>query len=289
MGLLQRRKTERSYDLFSRFSHYNPGLGGILAFLLLALLGAVLGNGLIALLALLIPAEELAPYVTFISYPIMFIPPMLFASAKSMLHERDVEANPLDISIISKRSLWILALPVSLATLALAFISEPLNLILPEMPAELKAMMEGLLEGPVITTFISVSIFAPFFEEWLCRGMVLRGLLTRMRPSLSIAISALFFAILHMNPWQAIPAFIIGLLLGWIYYKTKSLKLTMLMHCTNNTFSLILSKIDRFAGSENFIEVLNPSVYWSIFTFSILIILGCIYLIEKQCKSKVSA
>ena len=285
MGLLKTRKVEKSYDLFSRFSHYNPGFGGMLAFLLLALAGALLGNGLMALLGLILPPETLAPYATFITYPLMFIPPMLYASTKSMLHELDVESNPLDRKISSKGGFWILALPVSVATLALAFMVEPVNTLLPEMPAEIKAMMKGLMDGPILTTLISVALFAPFFEEWLCRGMVLRGLLTRMRPSMAIAISALFFAVLHMNPWQALPAFIIGLLLGWVYYRTGSLKLTMLMHCVNNTVSLLLSKVDAFKAADTFMDVFSPALYWSIFVACLLLLAASLLFLNKKAVS----
>ena len=115
--------------------------------------------------------------------------------------------------------------------------------------------------GNIILSFICVSIFAPLFEEWLCRGMVLRGLLTKMSPAWAIAVSALFFAVIHFNPWQAIPAFILGLLFGFVYYKTGSLKLTMLMHFTNNTMALIFSKIPSFAEADTLADVMTPWAY----------------------------
>ena len=281
MGLMKTRKIERSYDLFSRFSHYNPGLGGMIIFLLLALVGALLGNGLMALLGKIFPPEQLAPYATFISYPLMFIPPMIYASAKSMFNERKVAHNPLDRNRYSSGSLLILALPVSIATLALAFMVEPVNMLLPAMPAEIKAAMEQLLDGPFVTSLISVAIFAPFFEEWLCRGMVLRGLLTRMQPMMAIAISALFFAVLHMNPWQALPAFVIGMLLGWVYWKTGSLKLTMLMHAVNNTTSLLLSKNEAFRAADHFMDVFSPLTYGLIYAGAAILLCACLWMIWK--------
>ena len=84
--------------------------------------------------------------------------------------------------------------------------------------------------------------------------MILRGLLNHkredgstMHPAWAIVISALFFGLIHANPWQALPAFMLGCLFGYVYYKTGSLKLTMLMHCVNNTLSTLLS---RFGGEE---------------------------------------
>ena len=82
-----------------------------------------------------------------------------------------------------------------------------------------------------------------------------------MKPATAIVISAAFFAILHMNPWQAIPAFCLGLLFGFVYYKTGSLKLTMLMHCVNNTMAVVLSKIPVLKEAETFMDVMNPWAY----------------------------
>lgn len=71
-----------------------------------------------------------------------------------------------------------------------------------------------------------------------------------IKPVWAIFWSAVFFAFIHLNPWQAVPAFILGCLFGYVYYKTGSLKLTMLMHFTNNTFSLIFSNIDKFKDAK---------------------------------------
>ena len=58
--------------------------------------------------------------------------------------------------------------------------------------------------------------------------MVLRGLLGhKVKPVWAIVISAAFFAIIHLNPWQAIPAFLLGcvllLALGLMFYQQVKL------------------------------------------------------------------
>ena len=145
--------------------------------------------------------------------------------------------------------------------------------------------MSLVTEGNIIINFISVSIFAPLFEEWLCRGMVLRGLLShKVKPLWAIVLSALFFAFIHLNPWQALPAFILGCLMGYVYYKTGSLKLTMLMHFTNNSFSLLLSNIDAFKEMENWSDVMSAESYWLCMAICLLLLI----LIVKQL-SKINA
>ena len=148
------------------------------------------------------------------------------------------------------------------------------------MPQWLEETMKQLLDAPLWITLISVSVFAPLFEEWLCRGVVLRGLLAKNSPMTAITVSAAFFAIIHLNPWQAIPAFILGLLFGYVYYKTGSLKLTMLMHCANNTLAAIFSRIPAFEEAESFIEVMNPWTYAGIFICSAAFVVSAIIVIS---------
>ncbi len=248
-----------SYDLFSSYSYYLPGIGGMFMLLAMFILGSLLGNLVTMGLQATLGADFAKQFGTVISYPVMFIPPMLYSSVKSRLNSYNTEEVLLDNKVSGGTRLAII---VTVATMAAAFITEPLTALLPPMPEWLEKVMDQMLEGsPLWATLLSVSVFAPLFEEWLCRGMILRGLLTKMKPATAIVISAAFFAILHMNPWQAIPAFCLGLLFGFVYYKTGSLKLTMLMHCVNNTMAVVLSKIPVLKEAETFMDVMNPWAY----------------------------
>ena len=264
-GKFFKRHTGRgSYDLFSNYSHYLPGIGGIFGILGLFLLGALLGNLLVLGLQFISP-EFATEYGTVISYPLMFIPAMLYASAKSRFDENFTVGYKMDSNNFGRFSGIQIAAIVTVATLAAAFMADALSALMPAMPEWLEETMKQLLNAPLWITLISVSVFAPLFEEWLCRGVVLRGLLATKSPRTAIIVSAVFFAVIHFNPWQAIPAFILGLLFGYVYYKTGSLKLTMLMHCANNTMAAIFSRIPAYEEAESFFEVMNPWTYAGIF------------------------
>ena len=75
-----------------------------------------------------------------------------------------------------------------------------------------------------------------------------------------------------MNPWQALAAFLLGILFGFVYYKTGSLKLTMLMHCVNNTMAVVFSKIPSIEEAESFADILSPWAYAGIMIASIAFI-----------------
>ena len=73
------------------------------------------------------------------------------------------------------------------------------------------------------------------------RGAVLRSLLQRMDSRWgAIALSALFFALVHLNPAQMPHAFLIGLLLGWMYERTRSILPGIMVHWVNNTVAYVL-------------------------------------------------
>ena len=264
MGFFRRHQGRGSYDLFSNYAHYLPDVGGMCLLFVMFLIGALLGNIIVLALGM-VSAEFAAIYGVVISYPVMFIPPLLYASAQSRRNEYFDLGYALDSNNFGRMGGWKLGLIVSIATIAAAFMTDSLTKIMPEAPQWFEDAMNSIMDAPTWLTLLSVSIFAPLFEEWLCRGLVLRGLLQKKSPAVAISLSALFFAVLHMNPWQAIPAFILGLLFGYVYYRTGSLKLTMLMHCVNNTFAVIFSKIPQFKDAESFLDVMSPWAYACIF------------------------
>ena len=273
MAFFKRHKGRGSYNLFTNYSHCLPGLGGMVVLFILFLLGSLLGSLVSSVFMLAMGySESVMSYSMLISYPVSFIPPLLYASVQSRRNEVFDTGYALDSNNFGSRGGAMMAIIVSIVTIATAFVAEPITALLPDMPESLEAALEMMTQGPLWASLLSVSIFAPLFEEWLCRGLVLRGLMKQMNPAGAILTSAVFFAVLHMNPWQAIPAFILGALFGYVYYKTGSLKLTMLMHCVNNTFSVLMSRVPGLEEAETFMDILSPWAYVCIFIACILMI-----------------
>lgn len=271
-------KHGKSYDILGNFSYYVPGVGQMFVLLALLLVGAVLGT-ILTIPFILIGGGEIGTEVSMIvSYPVMFIPPMIYASVKSKSNRYLHDGVKLDSDHFSPVGFVMCALMAMALTLAGSFVADLPASWLPEMPEALAEALGSMTGGNFILDFICVSIFAPFFEEWLCRGMVLRGLLhNNITPVWAIVISAAFFALIHMNPWQAIPAFLLGCAMGYVYYKTGSLLLTMLMHFTNNTFALILSHVDSLAEVENYQQMFPGAIYWAVFAACVAAVVLTVY------------
>lgn len=88
---------------------------------------------------------------------------------------------------------------------------------------------------------LCISVLGPILEELLFRGAVTRELLRKYSPAKAILLSGLIFGIFHLNPAQIIGACLIGFLLAWLYYKTRSLMACILIHIMNNGLSVYLS------------------------------------------------
>lgn len=89
--------------------------------------------------------------------------------------------------------------------------------------------------------YFQTIIVAPIFEELLFRGIILNGLLNKYKNNSKKAIiySAIIFGMVHLNIPQGINAFIAGIILGFIYYYTKSMKLSIFAHFVNNLITFV--------------------------------------------------
>ena len=267
-------KRRGNFNLYQTFEYFSPKWKGILGLVFWFIVGALIGNAIVFSMTAVLGQEAALEYGTVISYPIMFIPPMIFAAVRSRRREMEIGAvgSPLDQGFFAPLGGWLCALLVMIVTLAAGVISDGITSVLPQMPEWLEEALKSMTSGNIWLNFLCVSIFAPIFEEWLCRGMVLRGLLDRGVKSIwAILFSAVFFGLIHLNIWQMLPAILLGAIFGYVYWKTRSLKLTMLMHFTNNTLALVLSHIDSLKDAEGWLQVLG-SWYWPALAACVLIV-----------------
>jgi len=87
--------------------------------------------------------------------------------------------------------------------------------------------------------FFKVAVVAPVVEELIFRGLILHGLRRNYNAFTAVVISALLFALFHLNPWQFPATFVLGLLLGWIMIRTRSILLAIIGHAINNLLVLL--------------------------------------------------
>jgi membrane protease YdiL (CAAX protease family) len=98
-------------------------------------------------------------------------------------------------------------------------------------------------EGNLLSRIFLLVIVAPITEELLFRGVILRGLLGRYPRGVAVLLTALLFAAVHMNPWQFISAFFLGVAFGWFYLRTGSILLCILAHAISNGLFVLFTSL----------------------------------------------
>ena len=160
-----------------------------------------------------------------------------------------------------------------------------------EMDANTSKVFESLVKEP--WGYVAIGILAPLAEEIVFRGAVHRtllGMMSKKNHWVAIMISAALFGAAHGNAAQFVNALLMGLLLGWMYYRTKSLVPGILMHWVNNTMAYILTNIapqsngnliDLFHGDEK-------TVYYAVGFSLCILIPSFIQMISRLQKPKAS-
>lgn len=176
---------------------------------------------------------------------------------------------------------------VSIAVIALQLgIGSPIVEWIP-MPEFVKNIFLEFANETGMYSFITIVIAAPILEELIFRGIILNGLLKRYSPLKSILISSMLFGIVHLNPWQFVSAMIIGMFSGWVYYRTRKLTLSILIHAVNNSigfasmYFMDAKTMMNISSAEFYGGALN---YFMVVFGALLIAVICIYLLMLEFK-----
>ncbi|RAK70720.1 hypothetical protein DLM85_01910 [Hymenobacter edaphi] len=117
------------------------------------------------------------------------------------------------------------------------------------------AVITRMEQFPLAAAF-TICVAAPVLEELLFRGVLLPGLLRNYGPARAILQSGLVFGVFHLNPAQALSAGLLGLLLGWVYWRTDSLLACMWLHFLNNAAAWTLEQLPAFRRYDSVADLL---------------------------------
>lgn len=132
---------------------------------------------------------------------------------------------------------------------------------------------EVIFSGGLLLQILVVGILVPIMEELLFRIIIYR----RVRVVYGIIAggigSALLFAVVHGNIAQGIYAFVMGIVIVYLYEKIGSGAVCMLFHIVANLTSILISELDTISENSWFAMIL--------IIISILLLLGGIYGMRK--------
>ncbi|RMG12116.1 MAG: CPBP family intramembrane metalloprotease [Planctomycetota bacterium] len=149
--------------------------------------------------------------------------------------------------------LWLAALLLALGCVGLVLDLQHLQAswVGPVSAEELKAMERRLSElrslgpGGLLVLF---ALLPALCEELLFRGFVLTGLRREGGAVAPVLLTALLFALFHLDPARLLPTFVVGVVLGAVVVRGESLYPAVLLHACYNALVL---------GLESFAEPLR--------------------------------
>ena len=156
-----------------------------------------------------------------------------------------------------------------------------LNIVALAFPDAMGAYSELIeMVGIGETTWISLLatvILAPISEELLFRGLTLRFLRSAgVKFAIANVLQALFFGILHMNLVQGIYTFVVGLVLGYVAGKCRTVFLPILLHLCFNIAGTVLAAL--LSGNTGWL------MQGILIVSGVLMLAGAFLLVQKEMK-----
>jgi membrane protease YdiL (CAAX protease family) len=141
--------------------------------------------------------------------------------------------------------------------------------------------------GDLLINLFLIALIPAIGEELLFRG-VLQQLFAKWtgKIHLAIFISAFLFSAIHMQFFGFLPRFVLGLVLGYMFFWSKNLWLPILAHFTNNALAIIFTF--HYVADKVQIEFLNEEipVNISVALISFLAVALLMYLLYKKSSIK---
>lgn len=144
-----------------------------------------------------------------------------------------------------------------------------------DLPDYMEQDFVNLAHNPI--GILVLCIIAPIAEEYLFRGLMMRKMLRwNISPWYAIIASSIMFGLIHLNPAQIPGPIILGIVMAWMCYRTRSLIPGIIIHITNNTLCLIPEECyDTYIAS-------TPMMEASLSLVSIAIVILSIWLFNKK-------
>ena len=129
---------------------------------------------------------------------------------------------------------------------------------------------------------LMLAILAPVMEEVLFRGILLESVREKYSSGRAIVVSALMFGVIHVIPQQVVNAFVIGLILGFIYVRTDSLWPVIIIHALNNAMAYVIMQWSDGANITVRSLIENDTIYAVVYGMSLAVFIVSGYMVWRS-------
>jgi membrane protease YdiL (CAAX protease family) len=176
----------------------------------------------------------------------------------------------------------VIVLGIVLVTAA-SIVIEPLINLFPEHYLERLNEMIGRGGWALATTVVA----APVLEEIFFRGILLERLSRRWSATAAVTASAALFGLAHAPIWpQALNAFVIAVVMGYLYLQTRSLIPVIIIHAINNGLAYLTLELTGTQSTDTREMIGNDTLYWIVYAASAVILVASIVLMALKSRNK---
>jgi membrane protease YdiL (CAAX protease family) len=136
--------------------------------------------------------------------------------------------------------------------------------------------------GSLGAAFLLVVLLGPLSEELLFRGLILHGFLRNYSKGRAIGLSALLFAVAHIDPWKFLPVLVGGLVLAWWRAESGSLWPGIIGHSVTNAVPVVLHEIVRRRPARESATLPSPALILGLCAGGALLIAGGWWLMRPR-------
>lgn len=209
------------------------------------------------------------PQITFITYVLQFLPVVAF-----IMWLRHKAGRDSGIHLGVRRATLPMLLWGVVLLLASGVVLEPLLELFPTESYEAVKNTIGLGGWAILSTVVA----APLLEETLFRGLIFESCRERLGRGGALLVSAFLFGVVHVVPVQVVNAFVVGLILGYVYLRTRSLFAVIVLHAINNAIAYVTMAFFGEGGEMTLSDMLPTKwLYWTIYGLSATLFLYAMF------------
>ena len=221
-------------------------IGAVFAIVILSVISAFMVSGII-MGSSSSPLEQINKLYLYISFLIgqgvILIPPIYFLTVKKQPILESLRIKTVSLETIKATLIFSTGVLIAfdmLDRIIHKFIPPPDYIV------DLGEIMRPDSALGYIFLFLAVVIVAPIGEEIVFRGFLQRFLEKYWKDiTRAVLVTSLFFAMIHFNPFWTIQIYLLGVILGFLAWKTKSVLPSILLHIVNNGSAFILTNIEE--------------------------------------------
>lgn len=293
------------------FPRYHPVAAGILGLLGVFVLYQLAGSGLILMIFGMnfkdapvnsVRLITMASQILFILLPALLLAKMVYEDVTTIIRAhmpkiKDILLFSLGIVILFPLLNNFMAIQNYLLDIwaknspAFHSLKESVDKINEMVNATYGNLLGGTTLLDKILIILVACIVPPLCEETMFRGYIQRSFEFKIKPVWAAAITAIFFALYHVNPYGLFALFALGFYFGFAAYTTESIVVPMILHFLNNFVQVILIFIygDQEIFNDGVTKSFNLMSSLSTFILLSIVFAALIYFIKRyHSKIKIS-